>query len=847
MFKVSVKSLAAHKIRLLMTTFAVVLGVTFVVASFVLSDSLRATFDTLSETITSPFDAQVRGVETFEGDFTSRPPVPQSVLDRIRSLPEVDGAVGIVQIPVQAAKPDGTLIDSGPAPTLGFGYDQSQARLSAFKFVKGEPPGPDQVAVDRATAEKYDLEPGSPLDVRGPGGSASLTVSGWVTFGTDNGTGAIYLLFDTDTAARLADRVGEYDAVTVKAADGVSPAQLVTSLEAAIPNGFEAVTADQFAREFSDNFGQIIDIFRNALLAFALVALFVSAFIINNTFSIVLGQRVRELALLRAIGALGSQITRSVLLEAAAIGLVASGIGVGMGVLGAVGLKALISGAGGGGGLPDGPLLVHPRTWIIAFGVGTLITLIAALSPARKAAAIPPVAAMRTDINLQSGGIRRRTIFGVITGVIGLLLLFRGVTTDGGAAQQLVSLGIGALTLFIAVASLSPLVARPVALALGSPLPLLMGTPGQLARQNAARSPRRTASTASALMIGMALVSMVLVVGTSFKKSFTDVLDQSVTADFFVSTDGQRGFTPQVISDLQNLPEIDRAGGFRFGQMRVAGDLKSVTSTPAGILGPIVNLDLAEGSYSDLGPDSVLIHRDPARDLGLGVGDTVEAEFPDGRTVSLRVAGVFDDGSLLGNWVIDERLFEMHFPPSLQLDVFGGATIAPGVDPEEAAAAVRTVAARYPEVKIEDRAEFKKSQEAQIDQALVTVNALLGLAIVIAVLGIANTMALSVFERTRELGLLRAVGMTSRQVRRMIRWEAAVVALFGAVLGTAIGVVFGFVAISAMPDSVISSVGVPIRTLVIFLVLAGVVGILAAAVPAWRAGRMNVLEAISAD
>ena len=847
MFKVSVKSLAAHKVRLLMTTFAVVLGVTFVVASFVLSDSLRATFDTLSETITSPFDAQVRGVETFEGDFTSRPPVPQSVLDEIKSLPQVDGAVGIVQILVQASKPDGTLIDSGPAPTLGFGYDPSQARLSAFEFVEGDPPGPGQVAVDKATAEKYDLEPGSPLDVRGPGGSAELTVSGWVTFGTDNGTGAIYLLFDTDTAARLAGRIGEYDAVTVKAAEGVSPVALVAALDAAIPDGFEAVTADQFAQEFSDNFGQIIDIFRNALLAFALVALFVSAFIINNTFSIVLGQRIRELALLRAIGALGSQITRSVMLEAAAIGLVASAMGVGLGVLGAVGLKAIISSAGGGGGLPDGPLLVHPRTWLIAFGVGTVITLLAALSPARKAASIPPIAAMRTDISLQSGSIRRRTVFGVITGLVGLLLLARGITTDAGALQQLISLGGGALIVFISVASLSPLVARPVALALGSPLPLVMGTTGQLARQNAARSPRRTASTASALMIGMALVSMVLVVGTSFKKTFTDVLDQSVTADFFVSTDNQRGFTPQVIDDLRELPEIQIAGGFRVGSIRVSDDIKAVISTAEGILGPIVDLDLAAGSYSDLGPESVLVHKDPARDLGLDVGDTVVVEFPDGQTESLEVAGIFDDGSLLGNWVIDQRLFEEHFPPSQQLDVFGGAKIAPGVDPEQAAAAVQAVAARYPEVKIEDRAQFKKSQEAQIDQALVTVNALLGLAIIIAVLGIANTMALSVFERTRELGLLRAVGMTSRQVRRMIRWEAAVVALFGAVLGTAIGVVFGFVAIAAMPESVISSVGVPIRSLVIFLVLAGLVGILAAAVPAWRAGRMNVLEAISTE
>ncbi|MEE3256483.1 MAG: FtsX-like permease family protein, partial [Actinomycetota bacterium] len=449
MFKVTLNSLLARKIRLALTTFAVVLGVSFVSGSFILADSLRAVFDKIAIEIAGPDWLQVRGVETIEGDPFSRPTVTQSVVDQINSTEDVYGALGVIQGFPRISVGETLIKPLGGAPTLAFNFEEETEELSGFQTIEGRAPGNSEVMVDVDTAEKYGIAIGDTVTIRSLQPAEDFRVTGITRWGLNNGGGAVFVLIDTATAQRLFNYPDSFLAVTVAAQPGIDEQQLAEKLTNELPSGFEAVTSEVVANEFSDQFDTFITIFQNALLVFAAIALIVSAFIINNTFAIVLGQRIRELGLLRAVGATGRQIRSSVLIEALLIGIVASLVGVfaGMGIAWII--KALIAQAGDGSGLPDGPLVIAARTWIAAAIVGIGITLLAAISPARRASRIPPIAALRDDLTLWSGGGRRRTIVGVLLGVGGLLATIFGTTTDGGALRQLGLLAAGALLLFI--------------------------------------------------------------------------------------------------------------------------------------------------------------------------------------------------------------------------------------------------------------------------------------------------------------------------------------------------------------------------------------------------------------
>ena len=851
MFKLTLNSLLARKIRLALTTFAVVLGVSFVSGSFILADSLRAVFDKIAVEIAGPDWLQVRGVETIEGDPFSRPKVTQSVIDQINSTEDVYGAVGVIQ-GFPRISVDETLIKPlGGAPTLAFNFEQETQELSGFQTIEGRAPGTGEAMVDIDTAAKYDIAIGDTITIRSLQPEEDFQVSGITRWGLDNGGGAVFVLIDTVTAQRLFNYPDSFLAITVAAQPGVDEAQLADKLTNELPNGFEAVTSEVVANEFSDQFDIFITIFQNALLVFAAVALIVSAFIINNTFAIVLGQRIRELGLLRAVGATGRQIRSSVLVEALLIGVVASltGVFAGMGI--AWSIKALIAQAGDGSGLPDGPLVIAARTWFAAAIVGVGVTLLAAISPARRASKIPPIAALRDDLSLWSGGNKRRTVIGLILGVIGLLATGFGTVNDSGAAKQLGLLATGALLLFVSVSLLSTLIARPAARLFGWPMTRFAKASGNLARENASRNPRRTASTASALMVGLALVAMVLVVGTSFKKTFSSILDTSLGADFFIDTDGRGdwGFSPQLVDEISEIDGVSTVAGFRGGpgvaQISVYGSSKDVIGTQEEGLGRVIDISLVDGTYSGLSDDGVLVHTDPAADLGLSVGDVVPVTFPASGPQDLKVVGIFDDGSLLGNWVIDMSTYEYGFDPARQSDLFAAVEIDDGVNTDEVRLGLEAVASSYPEANLQDRTEYQETIEGDIDTLLVTVNALVGFAVIIAVLGIVNTLMLSVFERTREIGLLRAVGMTRRQTRRMIRWEAVIISVFGGVMGILVGTVLGFIAVQAMPESFITDFGVPYGNFVVIVAMCAVAGVLAAILPARRAARLNVLDAIA--
>ncbi len=609
----------------------------------------------------------------------------------------------------------------------------------------------------------------------------------------------------------------------------------------------ETVSSDVVVAEEKDDFGGMLDIFGNILLGFALVAVFVSTFIIGNTFNILTGQRVKQLALIRALGASRGQVRLSSTLEALVIGVFASILGLGGGVLLALGLRSVMNAMGFV--LPAFDIVVSARTVIAALVVGIGVTLVASISPARRAATVPPVAAMRPGFRFGSGEGTRRTIIAVVLAVIGVTGVGLGLFGNlDSTPLVLLSLGGGAVLVFVSVAMFAPLFSSPSASFLGLPLEHLPGsrTTGHMARENAASNNKRTASTAAGLMIGLALIGMATVVATSLKSSFRDQMGSTLTAEYLVNHPNDENFSEELATQIAALPEFSEVSGVRFGKIRIDGDTKDATSTNFAELLDLLDVGIISGDpASAAGPDSMLIHQDVANDRSLEVGDQVTVEFAATGEQILTIGAIYENAFIIGNYALDDSGWEANFDTS-DINVVA-ANVAPGVDDATAAAALATVEGSFPQLEFETNDEFRKRMEGQLDSLLVIINVFLGLAIIIALLGIANTMALSVLERTQEIGLMRAIGMTRRQTRSMIRLEAAIVSLFGALLGLVVGLFFGWVAVIAIPDSIISSVDIPFGTLAVYAVIATVAGLLAASFPARRAARLNVLDAIAAS
>jgi putative ABC transport system permease protein len=665
-------------------------------------------------------------------------------------------------------------------------------------------------------------------------------IAGIVGFGTaDNLAGATLAVFDLRTAQAVFDRVGEYDTLQVLADPGVGATELRDRIAAALPKGYEAITGAAAAAQDAEDLKQALGFFQTALLVFAFVALFVGAFIIFNTFTIIVAQRTRELGLLRALGATGRQVTRSVMAEALVVGIVASVVGLGAGLLIAIGLQAMLKAFGID--LPSTSTQLLPRTIIVSLVVGTLVTFVASVIPARRAARVSPMQALRDGASGGGESLRRRAVGGVVVTGLGVAALLYGLF--GASSSRAASLvGLGALLTFVGVAVLSPLVARPLAGALGAPLRGL-GISGRLGRENAMRSPRRTASTAAALMIGIGLVSFVAVFAASLRSSFSAALDETLRADFILTTGSFTPFSPQVAQDLASDPDLAAVSAFRQGQVRIEGKTDFVAGIDPATIEQVATLGITKGSAGSLGQGDILVYDEVANTNGWGVGDDISVEFARTGVQHLTVGGLYSDNRFLGNYAVSLQTYEANFTEQLDEIVFVKA--AEGVPIARARADVEDAVAAYPNVQVNDQAEFKDQQAGFIDQLLALVSALLGLAILIALFGIVNTLGLSIFERTRELGLLRAVGMSRRQVRSMIRWESVIIAVLGAVLGVAIGVLFGWAMQQALASQGITKLTIPPVQLLVYVVLAGLAGVLAAVLPARRAAKLNVLDAIS--
>lgn len=842
MWRVTLKGLLAHKLRLALTALAIVLGVTFIAGTFVLTDTLHNTFDTLFGNIYQNVDFQVRGVAQFgSGGTATRNAVPDSLVATVRAVPGVAAAEGGVQgVPVQFVAHDGKAISTGGAPTIGVSFDQDQ-RVSALRLTEGRPPTtPHDVVMDLGTAQKYDFKVGQTVKILLPNAPpADFTISGIARFGTANNlAGATLAAFDLPTAQAILGDVGKVDAINVVTAPGANKAQVQHAIAGVLPHGVEVVTGQTVVNESTSAINKALGFFNTALLVFAFIALFVGGFTILNTFSIIVGQRTRELALLRIVGASRRQVFRSVLGEAAIVGLLSSLIGLGLGVLAAIGLEALLSGFGVT--LPSGPLAFEPRTVIVCLVVGVGVTVVSAISPARRAVRIPPVAAvaeqqLETDISL-----RRRFSWGVGITLVGIVALAYGLTKP---VIELV--GLGAVLIFIGVARLAPAVARPMSSVIGRPLAGMLGMSGRLGRENSMRSPRRTAQTASALMVGLALVSAIAVFGSSLSASATSSIDNAIAANLIITVPNSvsGSISNAVAPTAASAPGVTASSTIYTGQFELRGQLSSLTATSTKDLSKTVILNMTQGSSASLAAGSLLIDTTTASSKNLAVGDVVPVKFAKTGNSTMRIGGIFKANQLIGSYLVGDAFFRAHYdsnqlPVAVLLRTDGSAA---------AEQSVKHALSGYPNLKIQTKEQFEKSQQAQVNQLLGLVYALLALAVIIALIGIVNTLMLSVFERTHEIGLLRAVGMRRRQIRAMIRSESVILAVFGAVIGIIVGTGLGIALSWSLRAQGITDISVPVPSLVVFLVLAAILGLIAASWPARRAAKLDVLAAIAAD
>ena len=853
MITIILQSLLARKRRLVTTALAVIIGVAFTAGTLMLTDSMSNVFNDLSTGVYKGTDAVVRAKTVFNdpaGD--QRPLIDASLVPVLSRVPGVAAAQGSVQGYAQLIGKDGTPIGTGGAPALGGNWGTDPG-LNPFQLVAGHAPqAPDEVVIDKHSAALGHLAVGDTTTVLLSGPPQRVRIAGIASFGTaDSPAGASVVLFTTPAAERLLTAPGKVTSISFAAAPGVSQQQLVNNLQRVLPLGTEAVTGAKIIAETKNSFQQLLKIFSSFLLIFAVVALVVGGYIIMNTFAITVAQRTQENGLLRALGASRRQVLGSVLAEAVAVGAIAAVLGLAVGFGVATGLKALLGAFGFA--LPGGSLVLSANTVVISLLLGLGVTVVAAISPARKAAKVPPVAAMQQATTGSTGyGSKQRVVVGLTLLAVGVAVLFYGLF--GHPASAFLIVGAGILLVFFAVTTLGRTIALPLSRVIGAPLPAALGVTGTLARENTMRNPKRTAASASALMIGVGLVAFITVLASSTTVSINATIDRTFTGDFVITgaNMGGGGVDPALPAKLTALPQVAAATGESFGDAVIFGQVQGLAAVDPGTAGQIFNVSPMQGSISALGPDGIAVSTDTATKHHLKLGDPVPVLFRDTGRQTLRVALIYGDpqaapssnpGSKPG-YFLGTPAFNANFAaPHSYVQVF--VKKAPGVASAAALAAVKQLTARdAPGATVQDQAGYKAQQAKSIDQLLYFIYALLALAIVIALLGIGNTLALSIFERTRELGVMRAVGMTRRQLRRTIRWESVIIALQGTVLGLLVGIFFGWALVLAQKNQGVSVFSVPFRTLLLVIILAGLAGVAAAILPSRRAAKLNVLRAI---
>lgn len=832
MRKVSLRNLAAHKVRLVLTVLSVVLGTAFVAGSFVFTDTLQKTFDSIFDDTAQGVDVRVSAVEQGSSG------VPIADVDVLRSIEGVRAVAPAVDGQIVVLNSSGKPMQNGGAPSMGSSYlPPDQALGEPTTFVAGTAPQQTgQIALNQGAATRAGLDVGSNTRVLTMRGWNDVTVSGIYAPDTDTG-GYVGALF-TDAQARELFTDGSHVGYIDVAGTGVSQAELSDRIAAALPDT-KVQTGAEVKQETKDEIGEALSFINYFLLAFGAIALLVGTFIIYNTFSMIVAQRLRELALLRAIGASRKQVGRSVVFEALVVGVIGSAIGLAAGVGLAYGLRALLNAFDLG--LPEGSLQVAPRTVVVAIVLGVIVTVVSAYAPARRAAKVPPVAAMREEFASTGDTLRVRTLIGAIAAVLGVLALVVGAQSTGGGAAAIV--GLGALALVLAVLLAAPALSRPIVGGLGAVFAKPFGPVGRLARTNAVRNPKRTAATAFALTLGLMLVSVIGVFGASAKSSVNSLVDKGVEADFVLTGPQGIGVPAGAAGAASRVDGVAEAVSLHGVAAKIDDEDvfgTALSGSPDGVL----DYTMKEGSASVGGTD-MMVSETEAADHGWQMGTPVTLTDRDGEQTTVTVTGIYEDNQLLGPWMVSDEVYREMTPANMRAEWAVLIKATPGADLNAMATDLATATDPFVVVQVQDREQFKGAQGQQIDMLLSVLYGLLALAVVIAILGIVNTLALSVVERRREIGMLRAVGMQRAQVRRTIYLESVLIAVFGALVGVVLGVVFGWGFVRTLADQGLDQISVPWGQVIAMLIGSGIVGVLAALWPASRAAKTKPLEAIS--
>lgn len=848
MFRAALRNLLAHKLRLALSALSIVLAVAFVAGTYIFTDSLAQSLNTVirqDQPDVSVAPASAGFSRQFEGAQKTLT-IPQSLVRKIEDLPQTSAAVAEVVVRnVVVLDANGEPIGKG----RGFGGGTAVGRawvtndqLNPDEIVDGRPPdSPTSIVVDEATAEDLAASPGDKVKILLPSGDQrSFTLNGITSSSTTPGVGVNFVDWDLATAQKLLLDPGQVTSIAVLAKSGTTQDELKAAIDPLLPKGAEAVTGAEQASDISEQLDSGLGFLNTFLLVFAIVSLFVAAFLIYNTFSMLVAQRTRELALLRAIGASRAQITRSILVEAVFLAVVASVVGIVVGAGIARGLQILFQAAGAP--FPATALVFEPRTVAVSVMVGVVITVLSALLPARRAARVPPVAAMRADTGGLAPG-RRRTTFGAFLFGIGFgLAVMSPRLAEFDATKGAIMAGVAAGAILIATLMLAPELARPAVAALGW---LFRGVNGRLARGNTRRNPRRTAATAGALTIGVCLMATISVLAASTQKSVAGIVDDVIGADFVVTGYGFQPFSTKVAPAIDGVPGVAQTAIVRQAPIRAPGPGDTLlTGVNPTTIQKALKLTVTEGSFDDLGRNAMALDSRTAEDIGAGLDTTIEVLSVVG-PVKLHVVAIYDPAGGFNGYVTDLSTAKRFGATGQDSLVY--VLKDPDADSAEVQQNIESALKAYPNVQVLDQSAFKASIGDQIGQLLSFLFALLFLAVLIALLGIVNTLALSVFERTREIGLLRAIGMSRAGIRHTIVIEAFIIAVFGAVLGMILGIAFGALLQRVLADQGIDKFALNPGQLAIFLALAAVGGVLAALWPAWRGSRLRILDAIAQD